>query len=270
MDDDPLAPTHRPDTTAATLALEASSARWLSLASTHNGVPIIRELTLELAGGQSYRNLEIHVRTEPEFTLPFVLRIDRLDPEGPRRFSNLAIRPNHQFFAEITEAYEGTLYIEAVREQQRVAAISMPIRLLPPEQWEGLHDLPEMLAAYIQPNHPYIGKILSKAAQALKRVGQPGFTGYQQNSREVAGKQVAAIYAALREEHFGYINPPASFHASGQRIRLPDQIGSERLATCLDLAILFAACLEQAGLHPLILLKKDHAWVGCWLEEAFS
>jgi very-short-patch-repair endonuclease len=250
--------------------MEVSAARWLSLASTHNAVPVIRELTLELAGGECYRNVEIHVRTEPAFTLPFVLRVDRLDPDGPRSFRNLDIRPNHQFLAEVTESFDGLLHIEAMVGQQRAATKSTTLKLLPPEQWEGLHDLPEMLAAYIQPNHPYVGHLLSRAAQSLQRIGVSGLSGYQQQSRELVGKQVAAIYAALREEHFSYINPPAHFHTSGQRIRLPDQINSERLATCLDLAVLFSACLEQAGLHPLILMNKGHAWVGCWLDEGFS
>src|SRR5690606_16337550 len=38
----------------------------------------------------------------------------------------------------------------------------------------------------------------------------------------------------------------------------------------LDLCLLFAAVLEQAGLRPLILLHKGHAYAGCWLiEESF-
>ena len=85
----------------------------------------------------------------------------------------------------------------------------------------------------------------------------------------MVGLQIAAIYSAIRERDFVYVNPPASFHSRGQRIRLPDQIQHERLATCLDLAVLFAACLEQAA-DPLILIKEGHAWLGCWLDEGAS
>ena len=40
------------------------------------------------------------------------------------------------------------------------------------------------------------------------------------------------------------------------------------MATCLDLALLFASCFEQAGLRPVVLFKEGHAWVGVWLTES--
>jgi hypothetical protein len=54
----------------------------------------------------------------------------------------------------------------------------------------------------------------------------------------------------------------------GQKIRTPDRIMDARVATCLDLAMLFSSCLEQAGLRPVILMKDGHAWVGVWLHQA--
>nr|EDZ39910.1 MAG: Hypothetical protein CGL2_10706008 [Leptospirillum sp. Group II '5-way CG'] len=66
-------------------------------------------------------------------------------------------------------------------------------------------------------------------------------------------------------ENIQYVLPPASFSSDGQKIRTPERIFDGRVATCLDLAMLFAACFEQAGLRPVILLKEKHAWVGVWL-----
>jgi hypothetical protein len=34
-----------------------------------------------------------------------------------------------------------------------------------------------------------------------------------------------------------------------------------RLATCLDSTLLFAACLEQAHLNPVLVLTNGHAFV---------
>ncbi len=64
-----------------------------------------------------------------------------------------------------------------------------------------------------------------------------------------------------------YITPPPSFVGGGQRIRTARQIGEERLATCLDLAVLFCSCLEAAGLRPLIVLQREHAFAGVWLSK---
>jgi hypothetical protein len=62
-----------------------------------------------------------------------------------------------------------------------------------------------------------------------------------------------------------YAEPPASFEARGQKVRRPTTIAHERLGTCLDTTLLFAAALEAAGLYPVILLFDGHAAVGVWL-----
>src|ERR1700733_11904735 len=89
------------------IAVEA--VRWLSLAASQNGIPVVRVLTIELKGAESAHNLELRVRSSPAFTHPFVLRIDRIDPTGPQSFQDLRIQPNHEYLAGLTEAFEGTL-----------------------------------------------------------------------------------------------------------------------------------------------------------------
>ena len=74
--------------------------------------------------------------------------------------------------------------------------------------------------------------------------------GYQSKSRDAVWKQVSSIYSTIAAENLQYVEPPASFGTDGQKIRTPDRIVQARVATCLDLAMLFASCLEQAGLRP--------------------
>lgn len=40
------------------------------------------------------------------------------------------------------------------------------------------------------------------------------------------------------------------------------------MGTCLDLALVAAGCLEQAGLHALVVMVQDHAFAGVWLDDA--
>ena len=65
-----------------------------------------------------------------------------------------------------------------------------------------------------------------------------------------------------------YVNPPASFEKSGQKVRSPSRVLEARMGTCLDLAVLAAAALEQCGLRPIVVLVRGHAFVGVWLIEA--
>jgi very-short-patch-repair endonuclease len=252
------------------LRIEPAIVRWLSLAALHNGLPVIRGLGLKWQAERSLENLQLTVRSEPQFTQPSDAFIERIEPGASYRAAALQVQPQLQFFAELAQVQMGNLRLEASSAGKVLAEHTVPVRLLPVDFWLGVQDMPELLAAYIQPDHPVVARILGRAAQLLKRTGQDGFSGYRRQTREAVGKQIAAIYASFREEHLAYVNPPASFETSGQRVRLPDQIESEKRATCLDLVLLFAAALEHVGLHPLVLFKKDHAWLGCWLDEAPS
>ncbi|MEO6833493.1 MAG: DUF4011 domain-containing protein, partial [Chitinophagaceae bacterium] len=46
---------------------------------------------------------------------------------------------------------------------------------------------------------------------------------------------------------------------------------SQKMGNCLDLSLLYAACLEAVGIHPLIVITKGHAFAGAWLiDESFA
>ena len=49
-----------------------------------------------------------------------------------------------------------------------------------------------------------------------------------------------------------------------QRLRMPSTVRSHQAGTCIDLALLFAACLELVDIYPVIFLLKGHALPGWW------
>ncbi len=68
-----------------------------------------------------------------------------------------------------------------------------------------------------------------------------------------------------------YALPPPASSSRAQKVRSPSQIESSSLGTCFDLALLFCAALEQAGLNPLLVFTEGHAFAGVWLQpEEFS
>ncbi|MGI6005214.1 MAG: DUF4011 domain-containing protein [Christensenellales bacterium] len=128
--------------------------------------------------------------------------------------------------------------------------------------------MPEMLAAFVTPNHQYITRILAKAGALLEKWNNsPSFTAYQSKDTNRVRKQIAAIYGAIQQENIMYIQAPPSFELTGQRIRLCDNIFTDKMANCLDLTLLFTSCLEAAGLNALLVCVKGHAFAGCWLED---
>ena len=126
--------------------------------------------------------------------------------------------------------------------------------------------LPELIAAFVMPNHPILTGVLRRAAEKLDIFGA-SLSGYQRNNPDFVRIQIMAVYLALKELEITYISAPPSFYRTGQRVRLVDDIITNRLGTCLDTAILFASCLEAIDLNPLIVCMEEHAFVGCFLED---
>lgn len=239
----------------------------INYAFQQNAIPVVKELRL-LNNSVARKDLVLRLTAEPAFAPPTEIRLQSIEPAGQFRVSPLDLKLSHDFLAELNEKVAGWLKVEMLDGGEVVQSITEPITLLARNEWCGLVALPEILAAFVLPNDPAVMTILSRASDVLKEAtGRSDLNGYQDKNRKRAWEQVAAIYKAIGELGIRYINPPASFEASGQKVRFPSEIVSQRFGTCLDLALLFAACCEQSGLRPFVFIHDGHAYAGCWLEE---
>ncbi|ABM36526.1 DUF3320 domain-containing protein [Polaromonas naphthalenivorans] len=238
-------------------------------AAIQNAVPVVRALRLTNLMAETVENLEVVVSCSPAFARGLKLRFDKLAAGETRRISPLDLQPDHAFLADLKESVNASIRVVAEAGGQELASATQPVQVLAYDQWAGTRALPELLAAFCMPNNPAVDVLIGKASRLL-RASHPelSMNGYQSKNRDVVWKQVSSIYSTIAAENLQYVEPPASFGADGQKIRMPDRILDARVATCLDLAMLFASCLEQAGLRPVILLKEGHAWVGVWLHLA--
>ena len=137
------------------------------------------------------------------------------------------------------------------------------ITICPYNQWNAALIL---LPAYMTPNHPNIISILKNASKWMLVNGMnPSLEGYQSDSKRVE-QMIGAVYNAVKEANIIYSNPPASFFGP-QRIRLCETVFEEKFATCMDMTILFASCLESFGLHPILITAPGHIFAGVWLNS---
>jgi hypothetical protein len=155
----------------------------------------------------------------------------------------------------------------------RIAAVQddlvhrIPIQILAHNEWFNAPIFYDSLAAFVQPNTRAVRKVLDEASDLLQRqMSSASLDAYQQGP-ERAALIAAAVYEALRTHEIRYISPPASFENTGQKVRTTTQVLDERFGTCIDLAVTYAACIEQTGLHPLIWLVDGHAFAGFMLNE---
>jgi len=242
----------------------------INYAFQQNAIPVVKELRFQ-NDDVARKDVVIRVSTEPAFAAPVEIRIQAINPLGEFRVAPLDLKLSHDFLASLNERVAGWLKVEVLEGETVVCERTEAVSLLARNEWCGLVSLPEILAAFILPNDPAVMPILGRAAELLREsTGQASLNGYQDKNRQRAWEQVAAIYKAIAELGIRYINPPASFENTGQKIRFPGDVVAQRFGTCLDLALLVAACCEQVGLRPFVFMHEGHAYAGCWLEERSS
>jgi len=222
----------------------------INYAFQQNAIPVVKELRF-CNDATPRKNLVIRITTEPAFAEPVELRLQGIDAVGEFRVAPLDLKLSPDFLAKLGEKVSGWLKVEVVEGDSTVCSRTDPISLLARNEWCGLVSLPEILAAFILPNDAAVMTILNRAAELLREhTGRSALNGYQDKSRKRAWEQVAAIYKAVGELGIRYIVAPASFENTGQKVRSPTDILSQRFGNCLDLSLLFSACCEQIGLHP--------------------
>ena len=251
------------------VAIEIESDPTLGYASIQNSVPVIRSLRLTNHGDDALEGLEVLIACNPGFAQGTKLRFDRLAPGETRQISPIELQPDHSYLADLQESVNASVTVSVLSGANEIATKSQIIQVLAYDQWAGTRALPELLAAFCMPNNPAIDVLIGKASKLLRsQHNELSMNGYQSKSRDFVWKQVSAIYSTISAENLQYAEPPASFGTDGQKIRTADRILEGRVATCLDLTMLFCSCLEQAGLRPVVLFKEGHAWVGVWLHSA--
>jgi SpoU rRNA methylase family enzyme len=179
---------------------------------------------------------------------------------------NIGFNANRMF--QITDPQPGHIELEVFTGELSHGLASWRIEILPANYWNARDSSPrtayQSLAAFSQPNHPSIAKILSAAAQKMQATPhKSGITGYQ--ILEAVDPMAKAIFEAVQDLKLTYSNPPASWSGGpGQKIRTTQEMMDDGFGTCLDTTMLLSACLEEAGLWPLLFLIPGHAFVGYW------
>lgn len=244
----------------------------INFALQQNYVPVIRELTLTNNSGEDWKYVTVEITSQPGFTQAWKQSIELLNNGESFSFKQFPLRVNPQYLASLTEKVTGEFTVIVTANEVELYKELYKIDLLAYDQWNGIVLLPEMISAFITPNHPEIPNIIRKAAAILEKwTGSPSFDEYQSRNPNRVRKQMAAIYEVIAEMQLIYCSVPASFEESGQRVRLADAIFANKLANCLDLSLIYAACLEAVGIHAIITIVKGHAFAGAWLiNESFA
>lgn len=248
------------------LNIEFSYLPVVNFAIQQNRVSVIRDFSMENQTEEVLKDLKIELTVDPEFTTMIPISIEAINPKEKIRVETPKLNLSANYFAQLTERISGDLSLKIYSKGELLFEEKYPINVLAYDQWGGIAILPEMLSAFVTPNHPATLPIIKRAATILEHwTDNPSLDEYQSRNPDRVQKQMAAIYTAIAEQEIIYSTVPASFEDYGQRIRLVDSVMTQKLGTCLDMALLYASCLEAIGIHPLIIVVNGHAFAGGWL-----
>ncbi|MBO4659744.1 MAG: DUF4011 domain-containing protein [Prevotella sp.] len=238
----------------------------LNYAIWSNGYKCLRVCELTNDSEDDWR--DIIVRINGEMLIPSESHIDLVPHGATVSAEQLSITPDAGKLRELTESTSTQFTLSVEVSGQEAFTHTYPIRLLAFNEWTGLNEMPETTAAFVIPNSPSLNAVKLAAAKHLERLtGSPSLDEYQTQDHNRVRAMVASVYEALREQGIVYITLPPSFEKAGQRIRLADEVLSQKTGTCADLALLMASCLEGIGLNTLLVFTKGHMMLGCWLVD---
>ncbi|HLO43775.1 MAG TPA: DUF3320 domain-containing protein [Leadbetterella sp.] len=237
-----------------------------------NNIKPIQSVTIE--NRSSLDSLEVCVKISSDIPCiePFTYNISHIPSKKEIKIPLSNLQINRDYLNRITETEMANITIEVFEKDFVCHKDTFTLNVHSIEYFGGFQVFPELIASYVTPNHPYIYHIKRKAVEILSNKGlKTAFEGYQKKDSEGVLQIISAIYSAIQNEGIVYSSMPPGYEETGQRLRLLNTIQNEKFANCIDMSLLFAACLEAVDLNPILIIVKGHAFVGCWLQdEKFS
>ena len=244
----------------------------INFAIQRSHIPVIRSLTITNCSSGTLYQLRLEIAMTPPVMEHWEQRLPVLESGKSIEISPVPLAVKEEFLYSMEGRSEGLLQVKVYEGEETIYEWQDTLELLGPEEWSGILMMPELAAVYVMPYHPRIVGLAARATGFLYQwTDCPSFTGYRTRNPEAVRLELAAVYAALQEQNLACHIPQSGLDEVGQHIAMPVDVLDAKGGTPLELACLYASCLEAVGLHPLLIFMKSHVLAGCWLEdESFS
>lgn len=260
----------------------------LNYAVLHNAQPLFRRFVLSCDAPADAAPLDIEVAVHLGAEVARFQRRVRLRQVREKLTDKIHVPLTAEVARSVHEAINTSLNVSVRQGGELLYHDSHRLRLLPVDQWRDNRRDGRWLPSFVLPRDPAVVRAVAQAQRynrVLRDDPSAGFEGYQcvpdalgddtldEEALRGVDRQVEAIWATLLHDwQLGYINPPPSYSGAldSQRLRVPSMVLAERAGTCIDLALLFAACLELVDIHPVVFLLDGHALPGWWRHRSFQ
>ena len=137
----------------ALIALDVQLTPVVNYAQQQNGLPLVRRIAVSNAGEAPAENVELRVSSPDGFVQPASFFVAGVPAGGAAELTDAEVSLNAPLLASLTERVNGTVVVEAWLDGEKVAAASSDVTFLAFDEWHGDSYYPELLAAFVTPNH---------------------------------------------------------------------------------------------------------------------
>ena len=256
----------------AGLTIETVATPWVNHAMAHTGLPFLRRVIVDLGAPElpiAEATVRVLVRDAfgTQITRDWARTVRDPDPAVAWELDDLDVRFDPGAISGIEEEADAEIEVAVELDGERAGVSHTPIRVLAARQWVLDPRAPllslELLAAFVQPNHPAVAALLPAIGDKLAKATGSGSLGLGGRTPEGIDKVVAAAFEVVHDRDIYYAAPPASW-GYGQKVRTPGDVLDDRVGTCLDTTMTLAAVLEQIGIPPVVWIGQGHSFLGYW------
>lgn len=164
-------------------------------------------------------------------------------------FDNDSFEYNYAFLNSIEEDAPGEIYVRVKYMGDEIVA-KTTINIVPANVWAGLDTEPSVVAAFLRDSDAVIAKICDDVCQN----GEKMTYGSKKN---ILGT-VKRLYTRLKECNIIYTRPAVYAANARQKVRFPDELfgSGSVLATPLEIALVFNACVKHIGLDCSLIFVR--------------
>src|SRR5262252_8117946 len=129
-----------------------------------NDVPVVKAVHITNTSLRPLRDLRLCLRPEPAYAEPWESRIALLPAGATHTLTAVDLVLSPQYRSESSERARGQLRFRLLQGEEPLLEHVESVDILARDAWSGLSSLPEILAAFVLPNHPAVERILRDAA----------------------------------------------------------------------------------------------------------
>ena len=247
------------------LSLVCAAQRYYGYAEYFARVPLFSTLQVVNKGAEAAENVEVSIDSSDGFLLPYSRTFAAIPFE-----SSVSLAPENilspLYLTELADVAVTTVRVRLTCGKEQ-AEESADVTVLPFDMWSGRSGDPALLAGFVRPKVADCLRILDGAQEQLKKWEIAcEWRGYAEGDKNTVRRIAAALYAAVKKHSVARAGDARDFDEPVS-VAGSARILKDKRASALEMALFFAACLECAGLHPVLALGRQEVACGVWLYD---